>query len=297
MICLNTSWTKSKKIKASPKMILPHRKKQISKLAEDIAHEFSNKNLTLLNEIAKFEDVPIHFDNYENAFDGMLLYDTGNSEFHIHVNIDNGNRQDSKRGRFTLAHELGHFFLDEHRLGLKYGLLEPHASFHNINQKLPIEEEADYFASCLLMPRDKLRNHSGEYKRQSGNRNFSLNTLLNLSESFQTSILSTLIRFGEVGTHEIFAVISKDNIAKWFVKSTDFANWKFKFKIGEPVPQTTVAGEFYNMENRKFTTVEQLDANDWFNPPADDHRADRQMYEQCFYSDSYGYVVSLLWFD
>jgi Zn-dependent peptidase ImmA (M78 family) len=212
-------------------MIPPHRKTQISKLAEYIANEFSNRNLTLLNEIAKFEDVPLHFDNYENAFDGMLLYDTDNSDFHIHINIDNGNRQDSKRGRFTLAHELGHYFLDEHRLGLKYGLLEPHASFHNINQKSSIEEEADYFASCLLMPRDKFRNHSSEYKRQSGSKNFSLNTLLNLSESFQASILSTLIRFGEVGTHEIFAVISKDNIAKWFVKSIISKKYERKRKI------------------------------------------------------------------
>jgi len=278
-------------------MIPLHRKTQISKLAEYIANEFSDRNLTLLNKIAKFEDVPLHFDNYENAFDGMLLYDTDSNDFHIHINIDNGNRQDSKRGRFTLAHELGHFFLDEHRLGLKYGLLEPHASFHNINQKSIIEEEADYFASCLLMPRGKFRNHSVEYKRQSGNKKFSLDTLLNLSESFQTSILSTLIRFGEVGTHEIFAVISKGNIAKWFVKSTDFPNWKFKFKIGESVPLTTVAGEYYNLENRKFTSIQLLDADDWFYPPVDDHRADRQMYEQCFYSDSYGFVVSLMWFD
>lgn len=278
-------------------MIHPHRKIQISKLAEFVANEFSDRNLTLLNEIANYEDVPLHFDNYENAFDGMLLYDTNSLDFHIHINIDSGNRQDSKRGRFTLAHELGHFFLDEHRLGLKYGLLEPHASFHNINQKSIIEEEADYFASCLLMPRDKFRRHCVEYKRQSGNKNFSLDTLLNLSGSFQTSILSTLIRFGEVGTHEIFAVISKDNIAKWFVKSTDFPNWKFKFKIGEPVPQTTVAGEYYAIQDRKFSSVELLDADDWFNPSEDDHRADRQMYEQCFYSDSYGFVVSLMWFD
>lgn len=278
-------------------MIPPNRKTQISKLAEHVANEFSNRNLTLLDEIARFEDVPLHFDNYEDAFDGMLLYDTGSNDFHIHVNIDNGNGQNSKRGRFTLAHELGHFFLDEHRLGLKYGLLEPHASFHNINQKSLIEEEADYFASCLLMPSNKFKNHSIDYKRQSGNRKFSLDTLLNLSESFQTSVLSTLIRFGEVGTHEIFAVISKDNVAKWYVKSADFPNWKFKFKIGEQIPQTTVAGEYYNLPERKFTSIEQLDANDWFNPPAEDYRANRQMYEQCFYSDSYGYVVSLLWFD
>lgn len=276
-------------------MIPLHRKTQISKLAEYVANEFADGNLTLLEKIADYENVQFYFDNYEDAFDGMLLYD--NKDFHIHINIDNGNRRNSKRGRFTFAHELGHFFLDEHRLGLKYGLLEPHGSFHNLNQKSKIEDEADYFASCLLMPQQKFKKQSGEYKRQSGNKNFSFDALHNLSERFQTSILSTLIRFGEVGTHEIFAVISKDNVAKWFIKSTDFPNWKFKFIIGERVPQTTVAGEYYNLENRKFTSVEPLDADDWFNPPPDDHRADRQMYEQCFYSDSYGYVISLMWFD
>lgn len=278
-------------------MIPLNRKTRISKLAEDIAQEFSDRNLTLLNEIARFEDVPVHYDNYEDAFDGLLLYDIDSSAFHIHINIDNGNCQESKRGRFTLAHELGHFFLEEHRLGLKYGLLEPHASFHNINEKSLIEEEADYFASCLLMPREKFRNYSAEYRRQTGNRKFSLDTILGLSESFQASVLSTLIRFGEVGTHEIFAVISKDNIAKWFVKSTDFPNWKFKFKIGDTIPQATVAAAYYTMENRKLAGIEQLSADDWFNPPADDNRANRQMYEQCYYSDSYGYVISLVWFD
>lgn len=278
-------------------MIPLNRKITICKLAEFIANEFSERNLTLLNEISNFENVPIHYDNYENAFEGMLLYDADGCDFHIHINLDNGNRQNSKRGRFTVAHELGHFFLDEHRLGLKYGLLEPHASFHNINQKSIIEEEADYFASCLLMPKDKFRNFSAEYRRQTGNRKFSFDTILGLSESFQTSVLSTLIRFGEIGTHEIFAVISKDNIARWFVKSTDFPNWKFKFKIGDTIPLTTVAGEYYSLKNRKFMGIESLSADDWFNPPADDNRANRQMYEQCFYSESYGYVISLMWFD
>ncbi len=278
-------------------MIHPNRKAQISKLAEFIAYEFSYKNLTLLNEIAQFEDVPVHYDNYEDAFDGMLLYDIDGCDFHIHINTDNGNRQDSRRGRFTFAHELGHFFLDEHRLGLKYGLLEPHASFHNLNQKSLIEEEADYFASCLLMPKDKFRNYSSEYRRLTGKRNFSLDILLGLSESFKTSVLSTLIRFGEIGTHEIFAVVSKDNLAKWYVKSIDFPNWKFKIKVGDTIPQTTVAGEYYSTENKKYTGIAQMSVEDWFNPPIDDNRANRKMYEQCYYSDSYGYVISLMWFD
>ena len=86
-------------------------------------------------------------------------------------------------------------------------------------------------------------------------------------------------------------------MAKWFVKSTDFPNWKFKFKIGDKIPQTTVAGEYFTLEDRKLTGIELLNAEDWFIPPKDDHRADRQMYEQCFYSESYGYIISLMWFD
>lgn len=278
-------------------MISPNRKTRISKLAEYIANEFSDRNLTLLNNIAKFEGVPIHYDNYEDAFDGLLLYDANNKDFHIHINIDNGNKLNSKRGRFTLAHELGHFFVDEHRWGLKYGLLEPHTSFHNIDQKSLIEEEADYFASCLLMPKDKFRNYSAELRKQTGTKKFSLDAILGLSNSFQTSVLSTLIRFGEVGTHEIFAVISKDNVAKWFVKSNDFPNWTFKFKVGNILPQTTVAGEYFTKESSKFTGIESLSADDWFYAPLNDNRANRQMYEQCYYSDSYGYVISLMWFD
>lgn len=278
-------------------MIQAVRKAQISELAEYVANEFSDKNLTLLDEIAKFESIPIHYDNYENAFDGMLLYDTDNKDFHIHINIDSGNKQNSKRGRFTLAHELGHFFLDEHRLGLKYGLLEPHASFHNINHKSVIELEADYFASCLLMPKERFKNFSSENRKLTGTKEFSLDTILELSNSFKTSVLSTLIRFGEVGTHEIFAVVSKDNHAKWFVKSIDFPNWNFKFKVGNTIPQTTVAGEYYTKENRKYTGIESVSVDDWFYTPSNDKRAGRQMYEQCYYSDSYGYVISLMWFD
>ena len=269
-------------------MIPPHQKTRISKLAEFIANEFSDGNVTLLNEIANFEDISFYFDNYEEAFDGMLLYD--NINFHIHINIDKGNSQDSKRGRFTFAHELGHFFLDEHRLGLKYGILEPHASFHNLNQKSKIEEEADYFASCLLMPQKK-------FKLQAGSKTFTLDTLTNLSTSFKTSVLSTLIRFGEIGTHEIFAVVSKNNIVQWFVKSNDFPNWKFKFKIGEKVPPTSVAGEYFALRKNKFAGIEPLDVDDWFFASKDDNRALRQMYEQCYYSDSFGYVISLMWFD
>lgn len=269
-------------------MLTEYRKTEIIKLSEFITSIYSESIATPLESIAKDEGVSFYFDNYEDAFDGMLLYDK--RDFHIHINIDTGNRQNSKRGRYTFAHELGHYFINEHRIGLKYGYLEPHSSFHNINQKTKIELEADYFASCLLMPAKK-------FKDQGGFKKFSFETIFQLSNSFQSSILSTVIRFSEVGTHEILVVVSRNNKVCWFSRSKDFPNWPFKFKVGDSLPPLTVAGEYFADTRKKFTNVEEVEVTNWFHTFKNDSRAKRRMYEQCYYSDSYGYVISLIWFE
>ena len=102
---------------------------KIKRLAEYIALQFEEK-ITPLEKIVEDENLDVFYDNYEsNTFDGMTIFDKG--DFYIHINLDNGNRADKERGRFTLAHELGHYFIDAHRIGLKNGLLEPHPSHTN----------------------------------------------------------------------------------------------------------------------------------------------------------------------
>lgn len=269
-------------------MITPHRKKTISDIAHYVASQFYQSNKTDLIAAAKFEGLNFYHDHYEDSFDGMLLYD--DKDFHIHINIDRGNRPETKRGNFTFAHELGHYFIDEHRTGLMTGVLEAHASLHEVNQKNIIEFEADYFASCLLMPEQRFRNFSGGRGKK-----FSLETITNLSDAFQSSMLATVLRFAEIGTHEITSVISENNTVKWFAQSRDFPKWAFRFKVGQQLPSATVAGEFFTKSNSKYSTIEDVEANNWF--CANDNRANRTMHEQCYYSDSYGYVISLIWFD
>jgi Zn-dependent peptidase ImmA (M78 family) len=270
-------------------MITEVRKKKISKVTGELAQLLSSGNITQLEELATVEDLPVYYDDYEEAFDGMLLYD--NKDFHIHINHTKGNQPNSKRGRFTLAHELGHYFIDEHRLGLKSGSLKPHGSLTELKDKGLIELEADYFASCLLMPEFKFKSRSALTKK------FSLATITDLSDSFQASIVSTVIRFSEVGTHEIMAVFSRNNIVEWYARSKDFPQWPFRFKVHGTVPPITVAGEFYTKKDSKHTGIEKVSADDWFFPFENDDRADRQMYEQCYYSESYDYVISLIWFE
>lgn len=269
-------------------MITDQRKRVISNIAETLAQHHCIGNATNLHAILASERIPICRDDYEDAFEGMLYFSEGT--FSLHVN-NNTNVKDSKRERFTLAHEIGHYSLDEHRLGLKYGKLKPHGSRLTLSGRDPLELEADYFASCLLMPAKKFQGHAAKRKR------FSLEAIQDLSDSFQASIVPTVIRFSEVGTHEIFAVFSRNNIVEWYARSNDFPDWPFQFKVHGTLPPTSVAGEFYRKPHTKYTGVEKVSPEDWFHPFKDDPRADRQMYEQCYYSDSYGYTISLVWFD
>lgn len=266
-------------------MITVLRKKIINDLANTISSNYFNKNLTDLDAIARDEEVSYYYDHYEDSFDGMLVYDR--KRFHVHLNKDRGNTKDSKRGRFSFAHELGHYFIDEHRIGLKKGLLKPHGSIHVPRQKELIEIEADYFSGCLLMPDYRFRKPSNRIK-------FSLDTILNLSEEFQTSVLATVLRFAEIGTHSIMAVVSQDNIIKWYTASNDFPKWPMKFKVGSQVPPSTVAGEFFTKQNSKYTGIENIEPEDWFYPS---WLRETALHEQCYYSNAYGYVISIIWFD
>src|SRR5688572_556417 len=104
-------------------MITDQRKRVISNIAETLAQHHCIGNATNLHAILASERIPICRDDYEDAFEGMLYFSEGT--FSLHVN-NSTNVKDSKRERFTLAHEIGHYSLDEHRLGLKYGKLKPH---------------------------------------------------------------------------------------------------------------------------------------------------------------------------
>ena len=108
-------------------MILNNSLSKIKKLADDISSYYSDK-ITSLELIAEYEGLEIFYDSYEiGTFDGMTIYDDG--VFYIHINNDNGNKKGSGRSRFTLAHELGHYFIDSHRVVEISVILTTHFQF------------------------------------------------------------------------------------------------------------------------------------------------------------------------
>lgn len=256
----------------------------IKDLAEFIALEYNDK-ITPIHQIAEKEDLELFYDAYDpGTFDGMTVY--ADESFYVHLNTDNGNRLDSERGRFTLAHELGHYFIDAHRIGLQSGLLEPHPSKIGRKQFNSIEREADYFASCLLMPESRFTKDVLKKK-------FNFQLIDYLCKEYKVSRTACAFRFAEIGSHPIIIVFAENGTVKWTKYSDDFP---FKYLLnGNEVPQDTVMGEYFHKNNLSdvFKT-EQVWAMDWFNYVKEDD-SNRKFFEHCITHKNS--ALSIIWED
>lgn len=101
---------------------------------------------------------------------------------------------------FSIAHELGHYFLDGHidHVLPKDGIHTSHAGFVSAD---PYELEADHFAAGLLMP-------SGLFKRAVGRRDPGLATIEAIAADCQTSLTATAIRYAELTDDAVAVIIS-----------------------------------------------------------------------------------------
>jgi len=136
--------------------------------------------------IACTKGITTSLNDYGDAFDGMLECRAG--RFHIYCNRTRGGDGDSARTRFTMAHELGHYYIDEHRRALAAGRVAPHLSRCEHECALRVEREADLFAANLLMPAKRFRRAAkGVAPGMAG--------LITLAERFGVSLSAAAIRY------------------------------------------------------------------------------------------------------
>jgi Zn-dependent peptidase ImmA (M78 family) len=210
------------------------RLREIAELAEAIAEEyFPNESVEPI-AITDRKQITVSFGNYQDVFDGMLEHLSG--RFHIYCNLDRVEIPGSDRARFTFAHELGHYYIDAHRIRLENGLSLP-LSQCDYESKHPIEREADHFAAHLLMP-------TRLFVKLARGKNAGLPTILSLRKHFRTSVSSTACRYVTAGLAPCVAVKwSRDGLA-WKVMSTEAREAELRGMIQStaslPVGATTV---------------------------------------------------------
>jgi len=266
------------------------RRNELANHARAYTDEFSN-NLGLpdFQKIAESENIVLIFDDYKGAFEGLTVCENG--KFYIHIDLEAPELLNTPRKRFTIAHELGHALIAEHRMGLLTNELEPHISEYLLgNQQDEIELEADYFASCLLMPQSHFLSVNNQFEDK-----FGFEIMGFLSEHFSTSLLATILRYAEIGPIPVFFTFNSDGNIKWYKSGSKFPEWALKFKVGSKVPANTLVADVFE---KGFSYIEEIrneDAEDWFHIYNDDYES-FNFYEQCYFLKSYNYIISMLWF-
>lgn len=208
------------------------RRRELSDLAESIADEhFPTAKIEPVT-LAERKQIPVAFGRYGEAFDGALEF--REQRFRIFVNLDRVESKKSSRSRFTIAHELGHFFIDEHRNELQSGRAPGHGSRCEYENDVGVEQEADHFASCLLMP--EKRFSSAARKAGRGWRGIS-----SLSSSFGTSWTSTAIRFASLNICPCVVIKWNADGFGWKWLSDGFFNASLRKTI-ESTESVTVGG-------------------------------------------------------
>ena len=141
--------------------------------------------------------------------------------------------------RFSIAHELGHYFLDGHAEQLLPNPDSVHASRAGFASDDRIEREADYFASGLLMP-------TALFEREMRRRDDGLDAIIELSELCLSSLTATAIRYADLCRGAIAVIVTSGNRVEFAIlsegiKSLRDITWLRK---GSPVPTGALTARF-----------------------------------------------------
>lgn len=175
-------------------------------LACDVWGEFSGDTPTSVHSIASDLKLGPSYDDFGTDFDGILEHRSG--QFHIYCNTGDNKYPIHPRVRFTLAHELGHYFIDEHRNALRAGQ-PPKPSFPDRPGNDPVEHEANAFAAALLMPRREFREALKSVP--SG-----LKGILELGSTFGVSKQSAALRYANASGRECAIVMFRNGSPPWW---------------------------------------------------------------------------------
>ncbi|MFN8135642.1 MAG: ImmA/IrrE family metallo-endopeptidase [Bacteroidales bacterium] len=235
--------------------------------------------------IATSQGIRCSLNDYGKAFDGLI--ENKNGRFHIFLNIADGGNLYHPRVRFSLAHELGHYVIGEHFRALSDPRLKPQPSFQNFNMDNKYEVEADYFASCLLMPEDRIKQDL--YRRK-----FEFNLVDELARKYNVSLTAALLRFIGIGNYPIMVVCTRSSKVCWVRYTEDFPFRYLLTGADGSIPQFTSAGEYFYEGTKNFNKTEVVFAEDWFVLSyATDRR--RKFNEYCIYYEPLEQVISVLW--
>lgn len=178
----------------------------LDELAFDVWSDLGGETPTPVHSIASELKLGPSYSDFGTDFDGILEHRAG--RFHIYCNITEGKHTHHPRVRFTLAHELGHYFIDEHRNALRAGQ-PPRPTFLDRPTNDPIESEANAFAASLLMPKREFQDALKSVP-------LGIKGILELGSTFRVSKQSAALRYANASGRECAIVMFRNGSSPWW---------------------------------------------------------------------------------
>lgn len=188
--------------------------------------------------------------------------------------------------RFSVAHELGHYRLPGH-IDAVLDARGQHFSKAGFRSTDHYEQEADHFASALLMPA-KL------FAAAAARAGDGLQAIETLQATCETSLEATAIRYAQTSRDPVAVIRSSGSTIDYSVMSSplmDFPGLDW-IRKGTPLPSSSATAEFNaDVENvaRSRRAEGQSHLQDWFNGV---HR--QEIVEEVVGLGSYGKVLTVL---
>jgi IrrE N-terminal-like domain len=214
--------------------------------------------------IAKEEGIELAPGEYGQGFDARIEYIPAVGKFILFFKSPGPGRTEG-RVRFSIAHELGHYYIGAHREYLLRG--ENHNSVADFRSKDPREKEADEFAACLLMPHELF---VAELKKRQI-RDCNLADLKRLSEQvFNTSLTSTVLRYVGFDWEPCAMIVSSAGHVVWARQSDSMKAIGMSYIANDtPIPNGTPTAKLL----KKLETADDgfcegsVDAELWYERP------------------------------
>jgi len=252
--------------------------------------EYAKKLLSELNiksvpiyprKIAKELGIYVWERKSDSGYDGYMI--SVNNTWGIMINSA---IKSITRKRFTVAHELGHYYIDYHD-ELSYRCFGKDMDDLSSSAKHD-EKEANEFAVELLMPDDLFRKDITHQK-------LSLDSISLLADKYLTSLISTTIRYARCSNDECAVIISENERIKYLAYSESFGKAKSIYLLkNAPLQDGSYAKKLF--ENG-FSILEgqgEVPARAWSSNASE---PERLLMEDSRCLPNFNQVISLIWFE
>jgi hypothetical protein len=168
---------------------------------------------------------------------------------------------------FTVAHELGHYFLSGHVEALIDGKEGFHYSASGFVSNNEHEREADSFAAELLMPEP-------QFKAALQRAGAGFPAIQTLADTGRTSIIATAIRFAKLADDPVAAILTSNSQIEWCFVSPEFRKCPGVFPLGKRsnLPSASTTAHF-NADPARIERGDQAEGycslSDWFQDAPD----------------------------